>query len=450
MYYTPRRKWQLRIANAIFMLLFLTAVGLLQWLGREYSLRFDLTATHRHSLSAASIAAVERLRGPVAITAFASPKDDMRARIRGFIDTYQRHKPDIELHFVDPDESPDKARAAGVRHDGELIFSYAGATERLAPPTRLDEEAFTNTLTRLGHRTERWLVFLSGHGERHPDGRANFDFSAWAQELQKRGFKTRALSLAENPQVPMNTSVLVIAGPRVRLLPGEAREIQKYLEHGGNLLWLTDPGPLHGLEPLAEFLGIEFLRGTVVDPNSEKTTGYADAIAIANYGPHPVVRDLGNTITIFPRTGALQLNPPKGWQGAALLDTQPSAWLESGALTPPITFDKGKDLRGPLTIAAALTRTDDKQHEQRVAVLANGDFLSNAFLANAGNLDLGLSLINWLSRDDAYVSIPVRIAPDRRFDVSPYTKLALLGAYFGLPLSAAGIGIVVWWRRRKR
>jgi ABC-type uncharacterized transport system involved in gliding motility auxiliary subunit len=451
MHYTPRRLWQLRLANIVFVLLFLLAVGLLQWLSRTYSLRVDLTNTARHSLSAASIAAAERLKGPLKITAFASQRGEQRARIQELVGRYQRHKADIELIVIDPDEAPDKVRAAGVQHDGELLFEHADAKERLAPPTRLDEEAFTNTLTRLGHRGERWVLFLAGHGERSPERPANFDLSTWVGELRKRGFLTRTLSLAESPQIPANASMLVIAAPRTRLLAGEIKAIQRYLERGGNLLWLADPGPQHGLEALAESLGIELLPGVAVDPTSQAITGNAAAIVIAAYGAHPVVRDFVD-VTLFPQAGALQVNPPKGWRSAALLDTRESAWLETGSVNEAVAFDKGKDLRGPLTLGVALTRTPEgAQQEQRVAMIADGDFLSNAFIANGGNVDLGLSLVNWLSRDDAYVSIPVRAARDRRLELSRGAQIGLVGVFlFGLPLAMIGGGVTVWWRRRKR
>ncbi len=449
MKHAPHPHWQLRIANIVFVLLFLVAMGLLHWLSREHSLRFDWTGTGRHSLSAASIAATERLKGPVKITAFASPRGGIRPRIQEMVGRYQRYKPDIELRIVDPDESPNEVRAAGVQHEGELILQHADANERIAPPSRLDEEAFTNALTRLGHRGERWIVFLSGHGERSPDRQANFDLSTWAGELHKRGFKTRALALTESPQIPANTAILVIAGPRVRLLPGEVREIQKYLERGGNLLWLADPGPLQGLDPVSEALGVEFLPGIVVDPSSQAITGNATAIVVANYGAHPVVRDFRDA-TLFPQSGALFLHAPKEWQGTTLLDTRASAWLETSSLAIPITFDKGKDIRGPVTLAVALTRELNKR-QQRVAVVADGDFLSNTFLANAGNLDLGLSLVNWLSQDDAYVSIPVRAARDRRLELSQTAQITIVCVFLlGLPLALIGGGVWVWWRRRKR
>ena len=97
MNHTPRAKWQLRFANAIFVVLFLVAIGLLQWASREYHWQIDLTQNQRYSLSPASITAVERLKGPVTVTGYASERGKTRAAIRQFIGRYQKFKPDIKL-----------------------------------------------------------------------------------------------------------------------------------------------------------------------------------------------------------------------------------------------------------------------------------------------------------------------------------------------------------------
>jgi ABC-type uncharacterized transport system involved in gliding motility auxiliary subunit len=448
MHPAPRRHWHLRLVNASFVLLFLLAVGLLGWLAREHHWQFDWTQAKRHSLAPASITAVERLQGPLTITAFASQRGELRRTIREIVGRYQKYKPDITLQFIDPDTAPERVRAAGVQFDGELVLEYGKARETLSP-AQFSEENFTNAFIRLGHRGERWVVFLSGHGERSPDRQANFDLSTWAAQLRKRGFKTRTLSLADNPQIPRNTTVLVIADPRVRLLPGEVKEIRRFVEGGGNLLWLHTSGPLQGLEPLAESLGVEFQPGVIVDPVSQAITGNAAAIVVAKYGNHPIVHNFADN-TVFPQAGGISLKTPAGWQGSVLIDTRPSSWSETGPLDGPIEFNQGKDIRGPLNLAVALSRTLDKR-EQRVVVFGDADFLANSFIANGGNLDLGLSLINWLSQDDAYVSIPVKVARDRSLNLSRNSQAALAGTFFvALPLALISSGVLIWLRRRKR
>jgi ABC-type uncharacterized transport system involved in gliding motility auxiliary subunit len=449
MYHTPKTHWQLRLMNLSFVVLFLLAVGLLQWLAKEYHLQFDWTRMHRHSLAPASVTVTERLNEPLKITAFASQRGETRRFIQEMVARYQKHKPDITLEFVDPDTAPERVRAAGVQFDGELVFEYGDARENLSP-TQFNEQNFTNALTRLGHRGERWVVFLSGHGERSPDKQANFDFSTWAGQLRQRGFQTRTLSLGEHPRIPDNTTVLVIAGPRTRLLAGEVREIQNYLERGGNLLWLHDPGLLLGLEPLGESLGIEFHPGVIVDPASEGITGNAAAIVVTKYGSHPVVRGFGGN-TVFPQAAGVSLNAPEGWQGAVLMDTRPASWSETGSVDGPIQFDKGRDIRGPLNLAVALTRTLDNKREQRVIVVGDGDFLANTYLPNGGNLELGMSLTNWLSQDDAFVNIPVKTARDRSLDLSRGGQLAIVAVFLALlPITLIGSGVWIWLRRRKR
>lgn len=450
MYHPPRKKWELRAINASFVLLFLVVVGLLQWLSLEFPLQLDLTAANRHSLPEATQAALNGLKEPLRITAYASHRAEgqLRRAIRAFIGRYQRYKPDIEPEFVDPDANPERARQAGVRGDGELVLQYRGQSENLAL-SQLNDEFLTNLLTRLGHPGERWLVFLSGHGERSAERQANFDVSLWASHLLKRGFQVRTLALGEHPQIPRNTSALVIAGPRARLLPGEVREIERYLDAGGDLLWLADPGPLHGLEPIAEKLGVEFLPGVIVDQVSQRLTGQPAMLVIANYGAHPVVRRFA-TMTLFPRAGALQVDAPQGWEGSVLLDTREDAWLETGPITDSSRFDKGRDIRGPLNLAVALTRVVNGR-QQRIVVMGNGEYLANAYLGNGGNLELGMSLVNWLSYDDAYVSIPVQTARDRTLELSYPLRGAMAGMFLlVLPLAFIAGGTVVWLRRRRR
>ena len=148
------------------------------------------------------------------------------------------------------------------------------------------------------------------------------------------------------------------------------------------------------------------------------------------------------------------------------MDTRHASWSETGALDGPILFDKGRDIRGPLNLAVALTRTsdklagneaaksragDDNRPEQRVIIIGDGDFLANSFIPNGGNLELGMSIVNWLSQDDAFVNIPVKTARDRSLDMSRGGQLAIVAVFLALlPVTLIGSGVWIWLRRRKR
>ena len=442
-------KLQRRLAHFSFVVLFLVAVGLLMWLSRTYHMQFDWTRNARNSLAPASVALVKKLTQPVEITVYASSKHGTAEEVRELIARFQKHKPDIRLEWVNADTDPARVRAAGVQFDGEAVVQYGNNKENI---TQINEENLANTLARLARSGERWIVFLSGHGERRPDGQANHDYGIWGAQLQKRGLKTRTLTLNENPQIPQNTAVLVIADPQSRLLAGEVKQIDDYLAQGGNVLWLAEPGGLKGLEPIAELLGFEPQPGTVVDPSAQVLTGNdATFLVIGQYGAHPAVQNL-NLMTLFPTASGMKLQTQNKsqWRSTVLLDTLPTAWSETGALKGKVTLDAGREARGPLAIGIAATRELEKR-EQRVVVIGDADFLSNTYLGNGGNLDLGMNLVNWVSSDEAHIDLPNRAAVDASLNLSQGEQITIaFGFLIFLPLFLLGTGIVVWWRRRRR
>lgn len=449
---TSRTRRFLQLKNALWIILLTSIIGVLAWLSTRYDYQSDWTASGRHTLSAASVALLGQAKGPVKVSAFVRAVDGNRKSITDMIARYQRHKADISVTFVDPTAAPDQVRDEGISAEGELVLRYAGRKEIIRD---ISEQSITNALQRLVRSGERWIVFLEGHGERNPQGRANHDMGDWVRQVEAKGFKAQTLNLASHGQIPGNTATLVIAGPQLDLLPGEIALIQRYLAQGGNLLWLNDPGPLHGLAPIAQFLGVAFLPGMIVDPSTQVYSINNPAFAlVADYGNHAVTRGF-NVITLFPFAHGLKITVPEGWQSQAFLITGERSWSETGPLAGEIRYTENEDIAGPLTLGASISRTlmrDDKTHiQQRIVVLGDGDFLSNAYLGNGGNLNLGMNIMNWLSHDDALIAIPVKTAPDLNLTLSPVASGIIAVTFlFGIPLLLAGSGLLIWMRRRRQ
>lgn len=445
-----RTRWYLRLQNVIFFVLVMVLLGAVAWLGERYSTEFDWTANKRNSLTEESAALLRTLEGPIQITAYASDNEMLRTAIRSLIRRYQRVKPDVLLNFVNPDLAPEQARAEGIRFDGTLIVNYQGRREQLSAPT---ERELSNALARLARGGEVWTVFLTGHGERKHDGGANFDLATLGQELEQQGFALQSLNLAASP-LPDNTALVVIASPRSELLPGEWQRLQDYLDDGGNLLWLTDPDNVAQLDELQNWLGLRVQKGVVVDPTTQVFGVNDPTIALVmDYPARGPTADF-QLLTLFPRAAGLSFeNDDSDWTAMAILRTAPNSWLERGELAGNVTLD-AEDEAGPITIAYALERyvdNADEERRQRIVVVGDGDFASNAFVGNQGNLDLAVNLFNWSASQDSLLNIRIRAIPDASLTLGRTTQLLLgVGFLFGLPLLLFAAGVVVFLRRRRR
>lgn len=437
-----------RVNALVFYLLFVIAIGLMGWLSNRYEIQWDWTAEGRNSLSEPSRSVLKRLEGMLKIKAFAQENPLLREPIRELIERYQRYSNKVHFEFINPDLEPEMTRRLGITVAGQLLLEYQGRSESL---TNIGEEALTNTIQRLALGGERWVGYLTGHGERTLNGRTNHDLGSFGAELERKGYQVRPINLTENPDIPINISLLVIAGPQTDLFSGEIELLKQYIAAGRSLLWLIDPGKQHGLEALAKELGMTILPGTIVDVNAYSLGIKDPAVAlITAYPDHPAVGRI-DQVTLFPHAAALAVEAPEGWTGLKLLETQPRTWNETGPIKGKIQPDADiGEVAGPLSLAYLLER-NVKNRPQRVMVIGDGDFLSNAYLGNGGNLNLGINLVRWLSGDDKLLDIPAKTAPDLTLELSrTWAAILTLGFLVLLPLLLFGSGIAIWWRRRNR
>lgn len=449
------------LQDNLFIVLMLAVIALLAYLSTEFKAEFDWTAGARNTLSEASQKLLKTLPGPVKVTAFARENKELRDQISELIARYQRYKDNITLAFVNPDTQPQRVRELSITTDGELLVEYDGRSEKVQ---NRSEDGVSNVLQQLARKGERKILYVEGHGERSLLGQADQDLGQFGGELARKGIKLAPYNLAKNPEPPRDISVLIIAGPTTAYLPGEADLITKYLEAGGNLLWLLEPNDLKGLQSVANYLGVEALPGTVVDAATQLLNIRDPKFALVpEYPPHPVTRNL-RSLTVFPIAAALKAKSGTPFQATAVLNTLDRAWNETGPIEGQIQPDPAQgEQQGALTLGYAFTRSlpDDvtaqadekvpeKTREQRVMVIGNGNFLANNYLGNGDNLQLGFNLIQWLDHDDHLLDIPIKLAPDQKLELSE-TTLSLLSTtlLIFLPLVLFGAGARVWWVRRR-
>lgn len=446
---------QIRFQNVLFIILFSTVIGLLAWLSTQYRFESDWTKNNRNTLSDASIQLLKQIPAPVKITTFIPDGNLLSNRqyIKELIKKYQKYKNDITLEIINPDIAPDLVRKLKVTNYGEVVVEYLGRNEHIS---QLKEQTLTNTLQRLLRQGERKLLFTSGHGERKPHGRANFDWNTFSEKLKIKGITTELLKLNETPDIP-DVAAVVIASPQVDFLPGEVKLLVDYVKRGGNLIWVQEPGTsLYGLRPLADLLGINFYPGTIVDPTAQMMNVKDPSFAlVTSYPPHAISRNF-QYMTIFPKAvGIIHNKINEAWIGTPFLQTVARSWSETGVLKGAVDYNADSDFVGPLTIGLALQRNtnnkdlNDKLKNQRLVILGDGDFVSNTYIGNQGNLNIGHNIVNWISNDDSFISIPSSTSVDSQIIISDLVG-AIIGLIFlvVLPLALLIAGLLVWYKRR--
>jgi len=491
----------LLLKNIAFAVALLTFAVVLYLLAARHPMQWDVTQSASNTLEDGSVSVLQQMPGEIKLTVFATGQDanqgDIQKLVRDFVGLYQRYKPDITLTFIDPVKQPEEARKVNIQANGEMLVQYGGRVEHL---TMLSEQALTGALLRLAHSKDKLLMYLDGHGERKLDGVANHDLGEFGKRLQQNGYRLGSLNLTIAQDVPRNASMLLITQPQIDLLPGEVDKLLHYVERGGNILWLIDAEPLHGLEPLAEKLGLLLTPGIVIDPAAEEMRAPTNWALAAGYPPHPVTHNF-NLITVFPFARAITTEESETWQRNTLVEAAPRGWVSSrvpqgkasprlGGVAPAgaggaaeqllpqsagsaitsdlasvvdspsrmassstsnvsqLRFDKEHDVPGPAIIALAQQRDIDER-DQRIVVVGSGSFLANAYSGNGGNLDLGINMVNWLANEEKLIAIQPRTVKDSAVNLSK-TKLSIISGGFLLVLPAllVLVGGVLWWRRR--
>ncbi len=456
---------QLTIQKIIFLVLFVSIIGMLAWITNNYNQQFDLTANKRHSLSSSSIELLDQLKKDITVHAYTND-DVTKKAITEIIGRYQQIKSNFKLRLLNPDIDIDQAQQDGIVMNKPFAFVMY-YDNRMESIDSLSETAISNALLRLNRRDDQLLVFLRGHGERDIDASNNRAYSKINKKLTEMGFNTQSINLLEQT-IPDNTKLLVIASPSHIYLEGEVKKIKSFIKMGGNLLWLMDPGKLYGLKPLATLLGLQLQPGVVVDNNTDlRSTLNIDhpaIIPVTEYAPHVIT----NTIrynTLFPITRGISPLSSKAttshWQAEVLFNSFGKSWTEVSGISEEMVFDSTTgDVAGPITLAVALhqnTNTNTNTNSsgktdklsQRAVVIGDSDFLSDSYLGAGANLNLGLNIFNWLIGDDDLISVEVKPSPDTKLVLNDFQLMLIaFGFFLIIPALLLIIGIRIWYKRR--
>ena len=477
---------------------------------------YDATPNDRRSPPAEIASILTEMDGPISITAYVNVLDDRatnflprmhRSLERRFFDEITRYNPQLKTNYVyyygpsgneriyarHPEETeaqlakrfadenrlnydrfipvselPEADVAEQFAYRSFYSIQYGGETVYI--PT-FDDQVYHPTSSQYAtalqiiDRGPTYAAAASGAGERSVVLSSPLSLVQSLTAASNRfsitntGYQIHAVSL--NEFIPDQVKVLIIADPKRPYSDVEVDSFLSFIGRGGNALLLIEPDREQYVRPLLSVLGIEVQRETLsqsnrglsesivfvaVDRTAESSTGFD--LTGFTYASDVFEEDgllLREESVVLDGAGLLDVKQDKGFQAISFLKADPR---KSSIRGRPL--EKGDNTNGLL-----LNRSIGGI-EQRIAVIADADFMSNAILQsrevvpNANRVFL-LRLFRWLSNERYPILAPSTEPSDIDLNIGPSGIVVIkLVCYWLLPIILAGLAFVFLLRRWRR
>jgi len=256
--------------------------------------------------------------------------------------------------------------------------------------------------------------------------------------------------------VPEDASVVLLVAPQRPLRAEAIAALQSWLERGGRLVALLEPGVDSGVEALLERWGFGLPDEVIVDPASGPVEGDAPGVnpIVFQYATHPATHGLdGTRMTFFRRTRPVlaQRKPEADDELRAVAFASRRSWLAANAAAvqrgaAPEEPEERREDYWPVLAVGAFPRPGG---ETRIAVFGDADFASNRYLRALYNLDLLMNTIHWVAqREDEITLRPKTLTPDQ-YPLTPQQSLEMLfGVGLLIPELCVAAAAWTWVRRR--
>jgi ABC-type uncharacterized transport system involved in gliding motility auxiliary subunit len=198
--------------------------------------------------------------------------------------------------------------------------------------------------------------------------------------------------------------------------------------------------------------GVTVDKDLLMDMNPVgQLAGLGPQVALVSvYDSQPIVDGMKGNATGFPLSRSMTIKDTEKTKVQKLFESSESSFATTTLNSPSVDPQDPKNLKGPLTIAAAGNYIIGKdQPEGRFVVIGSSSWAANSFLNFNGNSDLALNAVNWLSSDEDLISIRPKADDTHVFTMTKAQfNWVRISSQFLLPMALLLAGVSVWWRRR--
>ena len=444
--------------SVVTVILIVGIVGVLNFLGARYPVKWDLTKNKLHTLSDQSVKAIQSLQKPLKVTFYG--KLQQKEQFKPLLDNYKSLNPKWEIEYIDPDRQPTLARQNNIKKYGTLQMELSGRDTKIED---LTEEKITNALIKLLKEKSQVFCVTAGHGEKPFTGEDADSYSTIKKSLSDQSYEVKEINLVAEQKVPDSCDAIGIVGPTKAFFEPEVKMIQEYLDKGGRAIVALDLNIKGGeyaseLFPVLEEWHIQPLKALVVDPLSRMLGVDASVAILASFSKDsPITKDFqGNCAFPFMRPLEISAGAPPSMNIHWLAQSTPKSWAVmdlKDLAKGEVQFKEGQDRLGPLNAALVVDgkkKDSTATRNTRIVTFGSSQFATNHFARFAGNLDLFVNSVSWLMEDESLISIHDKEEGPGKVELSQKAgTFIFLLTVLAMPLIIASTGVGIWFFRRK-
>ena len=407
---------------------------------------------------------------------------------------YASINPSIKLDLVNPTTNPAEAeRIKNIYKLGQssskevVIFDCGGQTKIVYANDLMDyeveptesssavfrkkiiafkgESVFTSAIIWVVQPHQLKVYFIQDHREHNLFSRDEIvGYSKFADLLSDMRLKPEPISLLGSAEIPVDCSLLIVAAPLDPYTSDEINKIEHYLNQGGRMLVLLNNNSVNkviGLEKMLIGWGVVVGDNIVLDPTRQVPGSKGLALALNNFGVHPITEPIINSAVYFlmPRSvSAIKSlsKQPDAPKVSELVLTSENGLIINDIKDGSVRVVPGRTLQGYCSVAVAVEKGGVRgltagRGLTRIVVVGDSFFLANQMINTAANRDFAMLSLNWLlDRSELLGGVGPRAVKEYKILLNQQQinnlRLTLLVA---LPFSVIFIGFIVWMRRRK-
>ena len=403
--------------TAVMIVVFFTILTLLSYMSTRYKVRWDVTATKRYTLSDQTKKLIKSLKRDLTAIAFYRSDERTRQKMEDLLQEISQLSTKFSYRFIDPDKQPGSAAKYGVTSYRTTLLMSGNNQQTIGYES---EEKFINALLKVTKDEVKTIYFLKGHGENDTTDGQSSGYKGIKDAIIKENYKVKNINLLETASLPDDCSLLIVSGPKKDLLADELTKLTAYIDKGGSILFMIDPG---GFPIVTEYLagyGFNLGNNIVIDKMSQVFgANYLVPVVTQYEEKHPITGEF-DIQTFFPlaRSVTIERAPEKGIFPLAL--TGDASWGETDINTlyseeGTVSYDPKTDRKGPLSIAAVKvieiskgtekSTSGDKKKYAKLVVVGDSDYVNNTHVNLAGNKDFFLNTVNWLTEEAELISV---------------------------------------------